>query len=94
MKNKKFMREHVVTLVEFAGHIVAGVLLFAMIGLAALSLEVFTEWLHSMGMSDAAVKVLRVVEVGMLWLDVALMGFWVAASSFKALKDLLALNKA
>ena len=93
MKNKKFMREHLLTLVEFAGHILAGILLFAMIGLAALFLEVFTSFLHSMGMSDSAVRVLGVMEHILLWIDVGLMGFWVAASSFKALKDLLALNK-
>lgn len=93
MKNKKFMREHVVTLVEFAGHIVAGVLLFAMIGLAAFGLEMFVGWLHSMGMSEAAVKVLGTMEHLLLWIDIALMGFWVAASSFKAVRELLALNK-
>jgi hypothetical protein len=89
MKTRKMLHEHVVTLVEFGGHILAGCVLFMLIGLAALGLELFTGWLGSMGMSESAVKVLKFVEFGMLWLDVVLMGLWVAVSSFKASRELL-----
>ena len=81
------------TLVEFGGHILAGSVLFMLIGLAALGLELFTGWLGSMGMSESAVKILKVVEIGMLWLDTVLMSLWVAVSSFKASRDLLELKR-
>jgi len=90
MKTKKMLHEHVVTLVEFGGHIAAGCVLFMLIGLAALGLEMFTAWLEFMGMSAGAVKVLAVIEAVMLWLDVGLMAVWVAVSSFKASRDVLA----
>lgn len=89
MNTKKMLHEHIVTLVEFAGHILAGSVLFMLIGLAALGLELFTAWLGTMGMSAAAVNVLKFIEFGMLWLDVILMSLWVAVSSFKASRDLL-----
>ncbi|MBK6616166.1 hypothetical protein [Ottowia sp.] len=92
MKNK-IWREHLLTLAEFSGHLVAGTALFCMIGIAGLFLEVFTSWLAAMGMSASAVKVLGMVEHLLLVLDLFLMVTWVAASSFKAMKSLLELNK-
>lgn len=71
-------REAVTAIIRFGIHTAVGVVLFVMIALIAVVLHKFVGWLESIGAPYYVTSSLKVMEVGLFVVDVALFTLFVA----------------
>lgn len=75
-------------LMHFAGHVVAGVMTFALVAGSVGVLHLVTKWLVSIGVSVYLTGALVVIEYAIFGLDVLLMAVFLVTTAIKFVKEI------
>lgn len=81
------MKKKLVIFGKFVGHLVMGAFMFISLALVSGSLSMFSHWYGDV-FGDEHGAVLRLLETGILYVDMIFVGWWVIFSTYKATKDL------
>ena len=74
-------------IVEFAGHLIVGTVIFIMVALVATGLSFFVGWLEKLGAPEGVVTILNWVEYTLLVIDAVLLVAWVASTAYHAFRE-------
>ena len=76
------------TIAKFAGHIIGGIVIFMLVGGAALLLHYAVRWLASQGMPEVIISTFTGLEYLIFAADVLVFGSWIVVSTLVALKHI------
>jgi len=73
---------------HFTRHVVVGVLLFIIVGLAAVILKYFNDWLIAIGMPSVITKTTHFLELGVFVVDVISFTFLLFAEVYSLCREI------
>ena len=78
----------VLLMLHFTRHVVIGVLLFVVVGLAAVVLKYFNDWLIAIGMPSVVTKTTHFLEIGVFIVDVICFTFLLFAEVYSLCREI------